>query len=65
MNNGQTGIVIDGNKMDEIVHAIAYLIENKPVRKAMGLAGKAWALQNDWKNIAGRTSETITRIACS
>jgi phosphatidylinositol alpha-1,6-mannosyltransferase len=63
--NGLTGIVIDGNKMDEIVYAIAYLIENKPARKALGMAGKAWALQNDWKNIAGRTYETILRTACS
>lgn len=57
--HGKTGLVVDGNNVDEIVNAIRYLIKNPDVRKCMGQEAKKWAKEHDWERIAKITYEKI------
>jgi phosphatidylinositol alpha-1,6-mannosyltransferase len=44
--DGVTGILIDGNKVDQISDAICKLLDDQDKAKQMGLAGRGWVIDN-------------------
>lgn len=61
--DNRTGLVIDGQNIDEIKNAIRYLAENETIRLGMGKAGRTWAKENDWDIIAKKTYGIINDYA--
>ena len=45
---GVTGLVVDGNNLDEIAEAIASLLNDPQAAQRMGLAGRQWIVDN-WR----------------
>jgi phosphatidylinositol alpha-1,6-mannosyltransferase len=62
VQDGKTGLVVDGNNFSELKDAIKFLIKNEQIRRKMGESGKIWAQKNDWYQIAKQTYETISRL---
>ena len=46
--DGTTGLVVDGNDVEEIADACAALLEDPDRARAMGAAGRRWAI-NTWR----------------
>jgi phosphatidyl-myo-inositol dimannoside synthase len=44
--NNKTGVVVDGNNLDEISRACISLLSNPNLAKEYGNAGRAWAVEN-------------------
>ncbi|MDR3090480.1 MAG: glycosyltransferase family 4 protein [Desulfobulbaceae bacterium] len=59
----KTGLVIDGANVDAIVGAIKQLAENRRLRRALGEAGRQWAMAHEWTSIAGKTAQKIRHAA--
>lgn len=57
--DNRTGLVVDGENVNDIKNAIRYLAENETARHEMGTAGRIWAKENDWDVIARNTYEII------
>ena len=51
--NGQTGLVVQGRSQEEIVRACVRLLNDEPLRKQLGAAGRIWIEQHwTWDNAA-------------
>lgn len=48
--DGETGILVDGNSVEEIAHAAIQLLSNKKLAQGMGQAGRSRALACSWAN---------------
>jgi phosphatidylinositol alpha-1,6-mannosyltransferase len=44
--DGVTGLLVDGNKVDQISDAICKLLDDQDKAKQMGLAGRGWVIDN-------------------
>jgi phosphatidylinositol alpha-1,6-mannosyltransferase len=55
VREGETGYVVDGTAVDEVVAALARLLTDDALRERLGQAGRAWVEQRwRWDVIAGR-----------
>lgn len=60
---GETSLVVNAEDENNIVNAIAYLIENKEITNRMGKAGRQHAVENfSWDKIAERTTNSLSNI---
>jgi len=55
VRHGETGLVVDGTRVDLIADALRALIRDPQRRAAMGLAGRAWAQEHAWSKVVART----------
>jgi len=62
VKDGETGLVVDGARVGEIVAAIDKLVEQPELRRQMGQAGRLWAQRNDWQQIAERTAGRVASL---
>ena len=60
--HGQTGLVVDGNNINELEKAIRYLAKNKKIRRRMGERAKKWAQQHDWNNVTKKIMVALNSI---
>lgn len=57
---GKTGLVVDGNNVEEISQVIINLLSNESLRKEMGRNGREWVLaQWSWKFWSQRFAELL------
>lgn len=63
VQDGVTGIVVDGQDDSQICFALRRLAGDPGMRQSMGEAGLAWAAQNDWSIVTRITSEQIEALA--
>ena len=49
VRNGETGLIVDGNNVDQIASAIEHLLSDRELRQAMAKAGIAWARASTWE----------------
>ncbi|WP_022854504.1 glycosyltransferase family 4 protein [Thermodesulfatator atlanticus] len=63
--HGETGLVVDGTNLDEIVWALKRLATDKELRRKMGEQARTWAQKHDWKNISQRIFGEITTATTS
>jgi phosphatidylinositol alpha-1,6-mannosyltransferase len=52
VQNEVTGLLVDGEKTDEIAQAIIRLYNDESLRHALGKKGRAHSLANSWKERA-------------
>lgn len=62
VNDGVTGLVVDGSRVEDVAGAIRKLVEQPELRRQMGSSGKQWALQNDWQQVAERTVGLVSAL---
>lgn len=53
--DGKTGFVIEGTDQKQLTDSIKWLAESSELRLQMGQAGRTWARENDWNQIAEQT----------
>lgn len=57
--NGKTGLIVDGENLTEVKHAISYLYSNRKTRIQMGKEGMLWAMDNDWDQVSKRIFKKV------
>ena len=58
--NNKTGIVVDGNNLDEISRACISLLSNPRLAKEYGSAGRTWAVENwNWNYWGSKFKEVL------
>lgn len=57
--DGVTGLIVDGEDKNQVKEALAKLINNKPLARKMGIAGRSWAKENDWDMVQAKTWKTV------
>lgn len=62
VQHNETGLVVDGTRVDEVAAAIEKLALDTPLRETMGRAARQWAAQHDWDNVARKTVEAVKNI---
>ena len=50
--DGETGLLSNPEKLDDLKQNLLRLIENKNLRKEMGMQGQKWSAQHTWAKIA-------------
>ena len=50
--DGETGLLSNPEKLDELKQNLLRLIESKKLRKEMGMQGQKWSAQHTWSKIA-------------
>lgn len=61
--DGETGILVDGNSVEEIAKAAIQLLSNKELAERMGQAGYKRALNFSWDNKASEFREVCINLA--
>lgn len=56
IDNGKSGVLVDGDNINEIVNAISFCLKNTNTLKNFS---KAWAKQHDWNHIGKRFFELM------
>jgi phosphatidylinositol alpha-1,6-mannosyltransferase len=60
VQNGVTGVVIDGRVTEHLVAAVSELLNDAQLSAAMGIAGRGWVEQSwQWHSIAERLAEML------
>jgi len=60
VKDGITGFVVDGNNIDEIAERTTKLLRDHQLRKAMGQAGREWAVAEwRWQRWSSEFNETL------
>jgi phosphatidylinositol alpha-1,6-mannosyltransferase len=60
VQDGRTGVVVDGRNLDAVTDAVAGLLGDRAVRDRMGAAGRAWVETSwRWDVIAARLDELL------
>jgi phosphatidylinositol alpha-1,6-mannosyltransferase len=60
VKDGITGYVVDGNNIDEIAERTTELLRDHQLRKAMGQAGREWAVAEwRWQRWSSEFNETL------
>ena len=54
VEDGVSGILVDGTSLDEVAGALGRLLGDGPLRKRMGEAGPRWARRFAWERQAAR-----------
>ena len=62
VRQGKTGLVVDGNREEEVIGAIRKLVKNPDLRAKMACSGREWAMTHDWEGIAAKTWDTIVGV---
>ncbi|KGA19502.1 hypothetical protein GM51_6645, partial [freshwater metagenome] len=58
--NNKTGIVVDGNDIDEISRACILLLNNSDLAEEFGSAGRIWAVENwNWNYWGSKFKEVL------
>ena len=63
VDDGSTGILVDGTRADEIAQAIQTLLSDGVLAKRMGAAGREKVLRNGWEAKAGQYGRMIAQLA--
>ena len=63
--DGETGILVDGNSVEEIAKAAIQLLSNKELAQRMGHAGYMRALNFSWANKANEFREICMSLSNS
>jgi phosphatidyl-myo-inositol dimannoside synthase len=63
VRHGETGLVVDGMRLDRVCDAIRQLAADRSMRTRMGEAAFEWAKQHDWKIVCKQTVSAIGRYA--
>lgn len=61
--HGKTGLIVDGESVEEVREAVRLLAGNLDLRRRMGQEARLWAEANDWKLVAARTLDIINAIS--
>jgi phosphatidylinositol alpha-1,6-mannosyltransferase len=62
--DGETGVLVDGRRRDEVATAVADLLADPSRARAMGEAGRARVLRSHtWPDIAARLQEWLAEAA--
>ena len=62
--DGETGILVDGKRTDEVAEAVASLLADPARAAAMGAAGRERVLRDHtWPEIAGRLAAWLREAA--
>jgi phosphatidylinositol alpha-1,6-mannosyltransferase len=56
VKDGKSGVLVDGNNAEEIVHAIDYCMKNHEILK---VSSQEWAIVHDWDIVGKRFLELI------
>ena len=56
VNNGKSGVLVDGNSVEEIVQAIDYCMNNQ---ESLAASSQEWAKSHDWDIIGRRFLELV------
>lgn len=60
VRDGETGIVVDGRRIDEVADAISALLLDRERAAAMGAAGRRWIVDNwQWRQQAARLRQLL------
>lgn len=59
VQDGRTGLVVDGSDAREVTDAIRKLATNTPLRRKMALEAKDWARQNDWAAVSSAIQDAV------
>lgn len=60
--DGKTGLVVDGERLDEVQAAMARLAGDAVLRGDMGQAGRLWAADHDWSRVATAAFAAISAM---
>ena len=61
VQDGRTGLVVDGRSDDEVADAVASLLEDKPRASSMGVRGRTWVLDNwRWEDLATEMERVLS-----
>lgn len=60
--DGRTGLVVNGDSLEEVVIALRKLLSDESLRARMGAGARVWAQQNSWDAIAARTRQAVEGI---
>ena len=63
VDDGSTGILVEGTRADDIAQAIEKLLSDGALAKRMGAAGREKVLRNGWDSKAGQYGRMIDRLA--
>ena len=63
VREGETGLLVDGNSVDEIVAAIIRLLADDGLRQRLEQGGLAHALANSWTSRAAEFQALCHRLA--
>lgn len=64
LREGETGILVDGASVEEIAHAVAGLLADRPHAARMGAAGRAFVREHfSWERIIPRLQADLGAIA--
>ena len=55
----ETGIVVNGEDLDEVAAAVRNLTVNADLRSTMGARGRQWAAEHSWDQVVERTRRAI------
>jgi phosphatidylinositol alpha-1,6-mannosyltransferase len=55
----ETGIVVDGEDLNDVASAVRNLAINPELRRYMGERGRVWAAEHAWESVVERTREAI------
>jgi phosphatidylinositol alpha-1,6-mannosyltransferase len=59
--NMETGIVVDGQDLNDVAAAARNLAIDPELRRRMGERGRRWAAEHSWELVVARTKEEIQR----
>ena len=63
VDDGSTGILVEGTRADDIAQAIEKLLSDGALAKRMGAAGREKVVRNGWDWKAGQYGRMIDRLA--
>lgn len=63
VDDGSTGILVDGTRTDDIVRAIKKLLSDGAMAKRMGEAGRGKVVRNGWDMKAGQYCRMLDQLA--
>ena len=63
--DGETGFIVDGSNLSQVVAALEELASNAEKRQLMGRKAKQWAQRHSWDRIVDTTLAQISKISAS
>lgn len=60
--DGHSGLVVDGRDVEALASALARLLSDAELRRSMGRAGRARAMELDWPRVLQRTVDLVEQL---
>ena len=61
INDGDNGILVKPNSVDELAGALMMMFQDEEMRKQMGISGRKFAEEHDWNMVAERVERSTTK----